>query len=290
MLTNTFCHLPGIGEIKERGLWAAGVTSWDAAVQQALLKSRRCFRESWTPHLHESIRHFETRDIGYFAENLPSNQQWRLYRDFQDACAFVDIETTGLFPGNAITTIVLYDGRSVRYYINGENLNQFPTDLKDYALLVTYNGKTFDVPFIERFFNIQLPQAHIDVMYPLRSLGISGGLKDCEQELGIARPGLEEVDGFVAVLLWNEYRKRNNHKALESLLAYNIRDALALHSLMVYTHNEKVKATPFLSSHYLPSPSLPEPAFKPDEDTVQRILRQRFGVGAFLPTPPLSQR
>ena len=137
-------------------------------------------------------------------------------------------------------TAVLYDGRSIRHYVNGDNLDEFPTELKEYQLLVTYNGKTFDIPFIERFFSIRLPQAHIDLRYPLRSLGLKGGLKGCERQVGIARPGLEDVDGFVAVLLWNEYRNKKNVKALETLLAYNIRDALALHALMVHTHNEKV--------------------------------------------------
>ena len=125
----------------------------------------------------------------------------------------MDIETTGLYWSDKITTAVLYDGRAVRYYINGKNLDEFPRDLKDYPLLVTYNGKTFDVPFIERFFQVRLPQAHIDVMYPLRSLGVTGGLKGCERQVGIARPGLEDVDGFAAVLLWNEYRNKKNVKA-----------------------------------------------------------------------------
>ena len=271
MLTNTFCHIPGIGETTERGLWAAGVTSWDAAVQRASGRPSRPLRESWTRHIQDSIRNHKERNIGYFAEKLPSNQQWRLYRDFRDACAFIDIETTGLCLSGEITTAVLYDGRSVRCYVNGKNLDELPRDLKDYPLLVTYNGKTFDVPFIERYFGIRLPQAHIDLRYPLRSLGLKGGLKSCERQLGMHRPGMEEVDGFVAVLLWNEYRNKKNIKALETLLAYNFRDTVTLHALMVHTHNGKLKATPFSDSHFLTPPSLPESPFKPDENTVARV-------------------
>ena len=177
----------------------------------------------------------------------------------------------------------MYDGRSVRYYVNGNNLDEFPRDLNDYPLLVTYNGKTFDVPFIERYFGIRLPQAHIDLRYPLRSLGLTGGLKSCEQQLGIVRPGPEDVDGPVAVLLWNDYRRQKNVRALETLLAYNTQDTLNLHSLMVYTHNEKAKATPFSASHTLPSPSLPVPPFEPDKETVERFRQgseaQKFVAG-----------
>jgi uncharacterized protein YprB with RNaseH-like and TPR domain len=278
MLTNTFCHIPGVGEITERSLWTAGILSWEAALQQA----SRPLRASWIQHIQESIRNYETRNAAYFAEGLPGNQHWRLYHDFQETCAFVDIETTGLHPSAEITTAVLYDGRSVRYYVNGDNLHQLPKALQDYALLVTYNGKTFDVPFIERFFQIRLPQGHIDVMYPLRSLRITGGLKACERQLGIGRPGLEDIGGFTAVLLWHDYRRGKNVKALETLLAYNIQDALSLHALMVHTHNEKVKPTPFAGSHYLPPPSLPELPFKPDEDTLRRILRPFLQAGTAL--------
>jgi uncharacterized protein YprB with RNaseH-like and TPR domain len=277
MLTNTFCHIPGIGEKTERSLWSAGVISWDSAVPQVSIRLPRPLQESWDRHIEESHRNYKKRNAGYFAEKLPSNQQWRLYRDFRDDCAFVDIETTGLFWEHEITTAVLYDARSIRYYVNGDNLEQLPRDLKDYRLLVTYNGKRFDIPLIERFFHIRLPQAHIDLRYPLWTIGLKGGLKGCERHLGIGRPGLEGVDGFVAVLLWNEYRKRKDVKALETLLAYNVQDTVALHALMVHALNENVKATPFSASHSLPPPLPPEPPFQADHDTVKRLLDHAFG-------------
>src|SRR5262249_48058816 len=157
----------------------------------------------------------------YFADKLPPNQHWRLYWDFHESCAFVDIETTGLSSFDEITTIALYDGQTVRYYVNGENLDQFSSDILDYSLLITYSGKSFDVPFIQRHFNIRVPQAHIDVRYPLQSIGLKGGLKACERALGLDRTDLEGLSGEVAPLLWDEYRRRKNVKALETLLAYN---------------------------------------------------------------------
>ena len=286
MLTNTFCHIPGIGEKCERSLWSAGVSCWDSGLPPSGVKLLpRAIRESWPQHMRESASNHANRNLSHFAERLPTKQHWRLYGDFQDVCAFLDIETTGLY-GGEITTIALYNGRTIRYYVNGDNLNSFPRDIMDYRLLVTYNGKSFDIPFIERYFGIRLPQAHIDLRYPLRSLGLKGGLKGCERQLGIARPGMEGVDGYVAVLLWNEYRRRNNLKALETLLAYNIQDTLSLHALMVHAHNAKVKATPFSASHSLASPSLPEPPFKPDRETVERVLPWATVTAA----PPLHAR
>jgi hypothetical protein len=234
--------------------------------------------------MQESIDHLANRNPSYFADNLPSNQHWRLYRNFQDTSAFLDIETTGLH-GGEITTIVLYDGRSIRYYVNGDNLDEFPHDVNDYRLLVTYNGKSFDVPFIEGYFHVQLSQAHIDLRYVLRDLGLKGGLKGCERQLGLSRVELEGIDGSVAPLLWHEYRKDRNARALETLLAYNIQDTLSLHALMVHAYNQKVWATPFSGSHSLPPPSLPEPPFKADHETVERVRRLAFGWGPFSQFP-----
>jgi len=273
MLRNTFCHIPGIGEKTEKRLWSAGIISWDTAARSLSVQLPGPIQQSLSRNIEESIRNYERRNARYFAENMENKHHWRLYRDFQDCCAFVDIETTGLHPQAEITTIVLYDGRSIRFYVNGQNLDHFVRDIQEYRVLVTYSGKHFDVPRIERYFGIKLNLAHIDLRYPLNRLGLDGGLKECERRVGIARPGLEGINGFVAVLLWNDYKKRRNSKALETLLAYNIQDTIALHVLMVHTYNEMVKQTPFSSSHSIPTPSLPPIPFEADHDTVKRVCR-----------------
>ena len=66
---------------------------------------------------------------------------------------------------------------------------------------MTYNGKSFDIPFIESHFGAKLTHAHIDLRYILASLGYRGGLKGCEKQLGIDRGDLKNVDGYFAVLL-----------------------------------------------------------------------------------------
>jgi uncharacterized protein YprB with RNaseH-like and TPR domain len=272
VLCNTFCHLPGIGPKKEHELWAAGITSWQAALEQP--GPAATLRRSCGAHLHDSLRQYEARNPAYFSALLPSAQQWRYFTDFRSSCAYVDIETTGMTQGvDQITTICLYDGQSVRTYIRGENLDDFPRDIAAYQVLVTYNGRCFDVPFLERGFRIALEHAHIDLRYVLRNLGISGGLKRCEQQCGLARPGMEEMDGFLAVLLWREYQRRQNREALQSLLAYNVQDTVNLEALLVWAYNRHIQATPFVDSHHLPSPALPHNPFVVDADLVQRFAR-----------------
>src|SRR5208337_676287 len=156
----------------------------------------------------ESVDRHANEDPGYFTVKMPTSQHWRMFPDFRSSCSFVDIETTGLSHyADQITTIVLYDGRSIRHYVNGENLDDFPEDIQQFRLLVTYNGKCFDLPFIENFFGIKLHQAHIDLRHVLRALGIAGGQKNCERRLGIRRSESADIDGFMAVLLWHEYRR-----------------------------------------------------------------------------------
>src|SRR5262245_31371302 len=117
MLTNTFCHIRGIGEKTEQALWAAGVTSWHSPRPNSGVRLPHSILESWAWHMQESIGNHANRNPNYFTEKLPTNQHWRLYGDFQEACAFLDIETTGLSQFDEITTIALYDGRAIRYYV-----------------------------------------------------------------------------------------------------------------------------------------------------------------------------
>ena len=208
---------------------------------------------------------------------MPSAQHWRLLPEFRDTLAYIDIETTGLsMPGDSITTIALYDGRQVRHYVNGQNLGQFVDDISDYRLIVTYNGKCFDVPFIKQYLGITMDQAHIDLRYVLRALGYSGGLKGCERQLGISRGELEGVDGFFAVLLWEHYKRTGDREALDTLLAYNVQDTVNLELLMVFAYNMYLRQTPFAGRYELSPPTSPVLPFRPHPRVVEEVRRSCF--------------
>ncbi|RJP86119.1 MAG: exonuclease [Desulfobacteraceae bacterium] len=280
MLKNTFSHLTKIGPKREAALWENAICSWDDLLA-ALDTNSRSTKRLAPPvkkELEDSLTCYADHNARWFADRLPSTDTWRLFPDFQNSVAYVDIETTGLnMPGSPpdITTIALYDGKTVRWYVNGKNLDDFKKDILQYKLLVTFNGKTFDVPVIESFFNIRMNQAHIDLRYVLKSLGYSGGLKRCEQKLGIRREGLDGVDGFFAVMLWDDYRHRKNIKSLETLLAYNIEDTVNLERLMVMAFNQKISRFHHVSVDRLPEPVAPSLPFAPDMATIDRIKYQR---------------
>jgi uncharacterized protein len=272
VLEQTFCHIPSISLKTEQRFWDAGLRSWDQceAPPPGLLSRKK--QMTINEHLAQSKSHLNNSNPSYFSDLLPASEQWRLFARFRNTTAFLDIETTGLGgPGDHITTIVLYDGRSVRHYVHGQNLNDFPAAVAAYSLLVTFNGKCFDVPFIERSFGIKLMAAHIDLRYVLKSLGYAGGLKAVEVKLGLDRKDLRDVDGYFAVLLWQEYRRRGDPRALETLLAYNAADVLNLEPLMVTAFNMKLKGTPFHDMHCLDMPATPAIPFRADRGMIERI-------------------
>jgi len=276
VLQNTFCHIPGIGLKSEKTLWNSGIRSWQDAVHMTHVPGTARKHQFVRNRAAESIARLQKLDVEYFADLLPSNLHWRLFPEFRDSMLYLDIETTGMAaPFNAITTIATYDGTSISYYIKDHNLDQFKYDVEKYRVLVTYNGRCFDVPVIERSLGVKMPQAHIDLRFLLKGLGFSGGLKGCEKRLGIDREELDGVDGFLAVLLWQEFTRNKNLNALETLLAYNILDAVNLELLLVMAYNLRVQETPFSDTHQVPAPRPVENLFKPDAAIVKRLLDLR---------------
>ena len=245
MLRKSFLHIPGVGSRTEQMLWGKGLHDWDRCLAnpQELSPKKRRKIINW---LEKSQRALDAQDGAFFAELLPANQLWRVYPQFRDSCLFFDIETTGLGSGHDyVTTIATFDGREVRTFVHGQNLEDFPDYINSFTLVVSYNGKCFDVPFLQREFGgFCLLAAHIDLRYVLARLGYRGGLKACEQSLGLARPDhLQDVDGFLAVLLWHEHL-RATPRALQSLLCYNAHDAVNLCWLLQRAYNLAVAQLP----------------------------------------------
>jgi len=288
MLKNTFCHVPGIGLRNERRLWERGVLSWDAYLARNAQVQGRTANPASLAHIERSVAQLAARNPVFFGRSLPPGECWRMFAEFRSSTAYLDIETNGAAGVKGyITAITVYDGAVIHTYVKGRNLHRFKEDIKRYNLIVTYNGRCFDVPFIEKSFRIRLPQAHIDLRYILKDLGFTGGLKGCEKQFGIDRKELNGVDGYFAVLLWYDFKKNENEKALETLLAYNVQDVVNLELLMVASYNMKLKATPFHASHRLAPPQSPELPFKADTETIKRILQanRRFYPEACEQTP-----
>ncbi len=90
------------------------------------------------------------------------------------------------------------------------------------------------------------------------------------------RGDLKDIDGFFAVLLWDEYRRTGVQKALDTLLAYNIQDTITLENLMVTAYNIKLKQTPFYEKLLIADSPPPDNPFKVDLNTVEKIKMSQY--------------
>ena len=65
-----------------------------------------------------------------------------------------------------------------------------------------------------------------------------------ERLLGLDREGkLRDVDGFMAVKLWHEYR-RGNRAALDTLIRYNLEDVVGLKAIAERVYNMGIDKLP----------------------------------------------
>lgn len=278
MLTHTFCHIPGIGPAREARLWASGLHTWEGLLDPAAIFPF-CLNSRARRILAESPARLAGSDTAWFAQHLPSGESWRLCSHFGRRAAFVDIETTG-GPGPVnITTIALFDGARLKTYVQGRNLEEFCDDIRDFPLMVTFNGRSFDAPVITRELKIPLP-AHVDLRYLLKSVGVAGGLKACEEKMGLDRKEMAGLDGYFAVLLWQEYETRGDEQALETLLAYNAADVLFMPLLLNFAYAARLEQTPFRTMPGLQLKTAANP-YKAHPGVINRI-RRRFGI-RFLP-------
>jgi len=275
MLLQSFCHIPGIGLKTEKKLWDSGIISWDRWLDPSPIRLSAATRTDAASILEESLTALGD-DPAYFTGRLGSTEPWRILPHYKNKTVYLDIETTGLDDYAEVTTIALYDGNEVFTYINGQNLEDFVTDIYKYQVIVSYNGKSFDVPFLERYFDIKLDHAQIDLRYVLARLGFKGGLKGCEKMLGMNRGSLDGVDGYFAVILWKQYQQTNDKNALDTLLAYNVEDTVNLERLAIEAYNRNILTTPFAEQLLLPFPDPPSNPYQPDYDCVERIKRTLY--------------
>jgi uncharacterized protein YprB with RNaseH-like and TPR domain/predicted nuclease with RNAse H fold/dephospho-CoA kinase len=147
---------------------------------------------------------------------------------------FLDVETTGLSRHYDELTLVgwLSDG-VYRVHVAGDDPEPFLSSLRSSSALVTFNGTLFDLAFLAKSFpGLPLPKAHADLRFLARRVGLTGGQKAIEKQLGIeVRDGVEDLDGAQAVLLWHRYL-RGDLESLRRLIEYNRSDVVAMRHIL----------------------------------------------------------
>jgi uncharacterized protein YprB with RNaseH-like and TPR domain/predicted nuclease with RNAse H fold len=245
MIKSTFIFVPGIGEKTEENLWKNSILTWYDLKERAhiigLSKTKRTIIEDYLDRAEKAL---DMRDASFFATHLPQKEYWRLYKEFRDKALFLDIETTGLSRYyDKITLIGASNERNkIKIFVRDNNLDEALNYLQNYEMIVTFNGKLFDIPFImNEFPEAKIPPIHIDLRYLLRTLGVTGPLKKIEGTLNISRPKeVQEVNGREAAVLWSRFVKGDD-SALEKLLLYNIYDVVNLQDIMDLCYKRKIE-------------------------------------------------
>ena len=173
---------------------------------------------------------------------------------------FFDIETTGLSPKSAqIYSIGLLlfkasEMETVQLFANSlseeiEVLQEFQEYCKAKTQFISFNGKAFDTPFLEKSYSqyglkspiTGLPQLDLFKMIQSRRKFYqfpSYKLKECERFLGIQR---EDVyTGGELIYVYLEYLEQPTEEAKALLLQHNFEDLLYLPSLFSFFAYEEL--------------------------------------------------
>lgn len=233
MIESSFCFLPKVRLRSERKLWSQGIRSWNDFLGSKNVKGLTPARKDLLDWKVQDAKFaLKERNESFFAKALPFSEQWRLFNEFQDDAVYLDIETNGYYSG--ITVVGLSDGVETKTFVRGFNLDRslLENELKKYKMVVTFNGASFDLPVIKRYFGLNIDFPHVDLRFVCQRVGLSGGLKQIEKTLGIRRrPEVEGFCGEDAVSLWENWRATGDRDYLDKLVWYNEEDILNLKPL-----------------------------------------------------------
>lgn len=178
---------------------------------------------------------------------------------------FFDIETTGLSAKRDMVYLI-----GCVYFRDGSwHMKQWFADSRDaereillhffmfssrFAVLVHFNGTTFDIPFLrERAARFQTPvsrsdQESLDIYRHIRPLKKLFGLEDCRQKtlerlLGTARE--DPYDGGQLISFYWNYLAGHDESLLHFLLLHNEEDVRGLPCLLAFLSYEAFFSGPF---------------------------------------------
>jgi hypothetical protein len=244
MIQHTFQILDKVAETKEKNIWQQDIHDWDSFINSNSVKGISDDKKSYFDRqLLKAKKAIHNYDSSYFIDKLQSTETWRLYDSFKEDAIFLDIETEGVAKHADITVVGLFDGLDTKTMIKGVNLdyNILKKELSKYKLIMTFNGSSFDIPFIRKRYDILPASPHIDVMHLCARLNLRGGLKCIEKQFGIQRSKIiERFYGGDVLTLWRMYKATGDKYYLELLVEYNEEDVFNLKKIMNYC-NDRLK-------------------------------------------------
>lgn len=177
-----------------------------------------------------------------------------LTRFSPESISFIDTETSGLAGGTGTYAFLIGIGNFTK---QGFKLSQFfmrdPFEepahlaavlgaLDKTEVLVTYNGKSFDIPLLNtRFISNSEPpplisQSHIDLLHLARRLWrerlTSRTLGSIEENILALQRTEEDIPGWMVPTIYFDYIKSGDARPMKGVLYHNAMDILSLASLL----------------------------------------------------------
>lgn len=171
---------------------------------------------------------------------------------YDEEAVFLDIETTGLSPMRSfiyLIGLVFIDLKKVTMHITQliaedrdeeeEILKLMKERLKGYKTVVTYNGNSFDLPFIAkrsvRYGVEPIAMDSFDMYEKLRlhkdTLKLDGlKQKNIEKKLGINRE--DRYNGGECISFYKDYAKNKNQESFDRFVLHNYDDLLYMPATM----------------------------------------------------------
>ncbi len=234
MIMNSFLFLQGIGRRGESKLWNKGIRNWDDFLRAKSIAGISSARKAYYDRkIIEARKNLFSLNSSYFYDKLPASEQWRLYEFFKEDAVFLDIETTGLSDNAQVTVVGLFDGIDTKTMIRNINFDEgiLKNEILKYKLVVTFNGASFDIPFLSKRYQNLVPRIpHFDLRFACSRIGLKGGLKTIERKLGIERQNniVRELRGGDAIELWKTFKVTGDSYYLKLLIEYNEEDIINL--------------------------------------------------------------
>jgi uncharacterized protein YprB with RNaseH-like and TPR domain len=244
-ILNDLKLIHGIGTTREKGLKEQGYTTVQDLVDHDRWGEKaesvsQVFRENNTTEAYGVLRKWKSLsdpDLVKLA-GLVNKEDY----------AFVDIETMGLSNQPIFLLGISHPvagGILVHQYLAGDlnqemaTLVQFSKKLDDLGIILTYNGKNFDIPYIERRLSYygkgkKFSQPHLD-LYLFTKKFLKDRVKNCqlntieESILGIERD--LDVPSRLVPDFYKTYRDKGNPGPLLPILAHHRQDMLSLADL-----------------------------------------------------------
>jgi len=228
----------GIGPVTEEKLRQQGYTSL-----ADLLNHPR-----WNEYAVNVINLIQNQQINEL--QMLGARQWELLSYFEpEDILFIDIETTGLWASQPLFLIGLLYYRQGKFFINQLFARNYSEEkaviaaanevFRNFKVLVSYNGKRFDVPYIigrsiEHRLFYSYPHYQVDMLFHARR-HFRGTLPDCKLvtlEINILNFQREDdIPGYLIPETYHRFTKKQDAGLIWPVLKHNRLDLLSMAKL-----------------------------------------------------------